>query len=60
MKHFSDDGCNNQPKYDEPGFGVHLDDDYDSMKEYEMNIGGPHCEPYPDDWYEGTIKHFSD
>ena len=31
----------------------------DSMKEYEMNIGGPHFEPTPDDWYEG-IKHFSD
>ena len=60
MKHFSNDGCNKQPKYDEHGFGVHLDDDHDSMKEYEINIGGPHYEPDSDDWYEGTIKHFSD
>ena len=49
MKHFSNDGCNKQPKYDEHGFGVHLDDGHDSMKEYEMNIGGPHYEPDSDD-----------
>ena len=59
MKHFSDDGCNNKLEYDSSGFSVHLDG-YDSMKEYEMNIGCPHFEPTPDDWYEGTIKHFQD
>ena len=58
MKHFSDDGCNKQPEYDSHGFGINLED-YDSIKDYEMNIGGPHYEPDTEDWYEGT-KHFSD
>lgn len=59
MKHFSDDGCNRQPEYDEPGFGVHIDGDRDSMKDYDDHISGPHYEPDPDDWHEGT-KHFGE
>lgn len=38
MKHFSDDGCNRQPEHDEPGFGVHMDENYDPMKDYENHI----------------------
>ena len=49
-----------------------IDEEYDSLKEYETNITNHyenndyydksiiHYEPYPDDWYEGTIKHFQD
>lgn len=41
MKHFSDDGCNRRPKHDEPGFGVHIDEDHDPMKDYENHIATP-------------------
>ena len=49
-----------------------IDEEYDSLKEYETNITNHfenkdyydksiiHYEPYSDDWYEGTIKHFQD
>lgn len=52
-----------------------IDDEYDSLKEYETNLlnhaddykdgdyyGKPiiHYEPDPDDWHEETIKHFQD
>lgn len=56
MKHFSDEGCNKLPEYDRPTIFY---ENY-SMKDYETNIGGPHCESDPDDWYEETIKHFND
>lgn len=58
MKHFSDDSCNKLPEYDRPT--IYNERDWDSMKDYEMNIGGPHYEQDPDDWYEETIKHFQD
>lgn len=55
MKHFSDDGCNKQPDYDYNIFHHYEDEKID----YDKPIG-VHFEPTPDDWYEGTIKHFQD
>ena len=50
-----------------------IDEEYDSLKEYETNTFNRSCytedyddipiihyEPDPDDWHEETIKHFQD
>ena len=56
MKHFSDDGCNKQLDYD---YNIFHHSDDEKNDNYDKPIG-VHFEPTPDDWYEGTIKHFQD
>ena len=50
MKHFSDDGCNAMPDYDNGMLNYEPDDDYDRS----MSL---HYDRDPEDWYEGT-RHF--
>ena len=54
MKHFSSDGCNKMPDYDYSI--IHRED----IEKEDGHTIGVHFESYPDDWYEGTIKHFQD
>ena len=54
MVHFGDDRELN----DEVGPLSHWNEDNEEDN-YDKPIG-VHFEPDPDDWYEGTIKHFQD
>lgn len=58
MKHFSDDGCNVQPKYDE-SILHRSEDENDSMKEYEFSVFH-HEEHDPMADYEFSIMHHDD
>lgn len=59
MKHFKS-GNNPEIPYDKPIIpGVHIEDEYNAIAEYESHCGGLHYEPEPEDWYEG-MKHFED
>ena len=54
MVHFGDDS----ELSDEIGPLSHWHEDRDE-EDYDKPIG-VHFEPDPEDWYEGTIKHFQD
>ena len=58
MKHFSDDGCNKQPTYDQSLLAHRADEHLDCNCRSERSIGC-HYEPDLEDWYERT-KHFQD
>ena len=56
MKHFQDEGYDSMKEY-ETNLLNHADD-YKDGDYYDKPI--IHYEQYPDDWYEGTMKHFQD
>lgn len=60
MKHFSNDGCNKTPEYDDGGYILRDEKYHDLMKDYEFSIAGHSDDEYDSiKEYEGP-SHFND